>query len=215
MGQKVHPIGFRLGIYRGHDARWYAPTRLYGASVIEDLSVIRPFITKWVGRAEIASIEIEKAADTVRVIINPGKPGMIIGKGGQGINELRAALAKKLGRQGVDVSVQEVKRPELNASLVAQNIASQLERRASYKRAMKRATMSAMRSGARGINICCSGRLGGAEIAREHWTREGSVPRQTLLSDVDFALAEAKTTYGIIGVKVWICRGTFQSMKRI
>ena len=215
MGQKVHPIGFRVGIYRGHDARWYAPARQYGANIIEDLSVIRPFVEKWLDRAEIAQIEIEKAADSVRVIIHSGRPGLIIGKKGQGIEALCAGLAKKLGRQGVDVSVQEVKKPELSAVLVARNIADQLERRASYKRAMKRAGINAMRSGARGISICCSGRLGGAEIAREHWLRLGSVPRQTLLSDVDYSLAEAKTTFGVIGVKVWICRGTFQSMTRI
>lgn len=215
MGQKVHPIGFRLGIYRGASARWFAQPREYGSNIIEDLKIIRPFLKEKLKRADVSQIEIERAADSVRVIVHSGKPGLVIGRKGEGINALRAELAKKLGRQNVDISVQEVRHPEIDAALVARNIADQLERRASYKRATKRAAMIAMKAGARGISICCSGRLGGAEIAREHWTREGSVPRQTLRSDVDYALAEAHTTFGIIGVKVWICRGEFQDLKQV
>ena len=209
MGQKVHPRGFRLGVYTDWDARWFARDS-YGKQLMEDLE-IRKFLRKTLEKAEVARIEIEKAGDSVRVIISSGRPGVVIGKKGQEIESLRTQLAKKLDRASIEVSVQEVKKPELNASLVAQNIAEQLERRSSFKRAMKRASSSAMRSGARGIKICCGGRLNGAEIARKEWLRIGSVPLHTLRADVDYGFAEAKTTYGIIGVKVWICRGEFQS----
>ena len=156
------------------------------------------------------SIEIEKAGDNVRVIIHAGRPGVVIGKKGQEIESLKLALAKLLNRKNVEVSVQEVENPDMDAVLVAQNIAEQLVKRASYKKAMKRATMSAMKSGAKGIKICCAGRLQGAEIARTEWERVGSTPLHTLRSNVDYGFAEALTTYGIIGVKVWICKGEFQ-----
>jgi len=161
----------------------------------------------------VAAVEIEKAGDNVRVIIFSGRPGMVIGKKGQEIDHLRQQVATLLGgKRNVEISVQEVKNPEMDATLVAQSIADQLESRASFKKVMKRASVTAMKSGAKGIKICCSGRLNGAEIARTEWVRVGSVPLHTLRSDVDYGFAEAKTTYGIIGVKVWICKGEYQNV---
>jgi small subunit ribosomal protein S3 len=212
VGQKVHPIGFRLGIYKDWDARWFAQGNNYGNMVIEDLK-IRKYLENRLKKAEISKIEIEKAGDNLRVIVFAGKPGMIIGKKGQDIDTLRNELAKIFSKVNVEVSVQEVKKPELDATLVAKAIASQLERRVSYKRAMKRSVTTTMRSGAKGIKICTAGRLQGAEIARSEWAREGSVPLHTLRSDIDYGFAEAKTTYGIIGVKVWICKGEYQHIR--
>lgn len=208
MGQKVHPIGFRLGVYRDWLSRWYARDS-YGKQVIEDIK-IRKFLEAALEKAEIARIEIEKAGDNIRVILFAGRPGVIIGKKGQEIDSLRAGLAKELGRTNIEISVQEVKTPEMDATLVAKSIAEQLVKRASYKKAMKKATTAAMRGGAKGIKICTAGRLGGAEIARTEWERVGSIPLHTLRSDIDYGTAEAKTTYGIIGVKVWICKGEYQ-----
>jgi len=209
VGQKVNPIGFRLGIYRDWDSRWFA-RKSYGKEVLEDVK-IRSFLSKALENAEISKIEIEKAGDdNLRVTIHSGRPGVVIGKKGQEIESLRNELAHRLGKKNVEISVQEVKSPELNAVLVAKNIAEQLVKRGSFKKAMKRAAISAMKSGAKGIKVCCSGRLNGAEIAREEWTRVGSIPLHTLRSDVDYGFAEALTTYGLIGVKVWICKGEFQ-----
>lgn len=208
MGQKVHPIGFRLGIYRTWLARWFARDS-YGKFLMEDLK-IRKYLEERLKDAEISNVEIEKTGENVRVIIHSGRPGVVIGKKGQEIDNLKLALAKMLGKSNVEVSVQEVKNPELDAMLVAKSIAEQLERRVSHKKAMKRATASSMRAGAKGIKIRCSGRLQGAEIARDEWERVGSTPLHTLRADIDYGLAEAKTTYGIIGVKVWICRGEYQ-----
>ena len=209
MGQKVNPVGFRLGIYRTWDSRWFA-RKSYGKEVLEDVQ-IRKFLNRALENAEISKIEIEKAGDdNLRVTIHSGRPGVVIGKKDQEIESLRNELARRLGKKNVEVSVQEVKSPEVNAVLVAKNIAEQLVKRGSFKKAMKRAAISAMKSGAKGIKICCSGRLNGAEIAREEWTRVGSIPLHTLRSDVDYGLAEALTTYGLIGVKVWICKGEFQ-----
>jgi small subunit ribosomal protein S3 len=210
VGQKVNPIGFRLGIYRTWPSRWFA-RRNYGDLVIEDIK-IRSFLENHLDKAEVASIEIEKAGDNVRVIIHSGRPGAIIGKRGQEIDTLKQQLSKYLSKN-VEVAVQEVKKPELDATLIARNIAAQLEKRVSFKRAMKRAAQSAIRAGARGIKICCGGRLGGAEIARKEWVRVGSVPLHTLRSDVDYGFAEADTTYGKIGTKVWVCRGDFQNIR--
>jgi len=210
MGQKVNPIGFRLGIYKMWPSRWFA-RRDYGDLVIEDIK-IRKFLESHLDKAEVANIEIEKSGDSVRIIIHSGRPGAIIGKRGQEIDTLKQQLAKFL-KKNVEVAVQEVKKPELDATLIARNIAAQLEKRVSFKRAMKRAAQSAIRAGARGIKICCGGRLGGAEIARKEWVRVGSVPLHTLRSDVDYGFAEAMTTYGMIGVKVWICRGDFQNIR--
>lgn len=210
MGQKVHPVGFRLGVYRDWDARWFARGS-YGEQVLEDLK-IREILKKHLKHAEIARTVIEKAGDSVRIILHSARPGVVIGKKGQEIDNLRRKMMKELGKTSVEISVQEVKNPDLNAVLVSKNIAEQLERRSSFKKAMKRAAMATMRAGAKGVKICCSGRLNGAEIARTEWTREGSVPLHTLRSDVDYGLTEALTTYGIIGVKVWICRGEFQQV---
>jgi len=208
VGQKVHPLGFRLGVYRSWFARWFARDS-YGKQLLEDLE-IRKFLKKELVRAEVSRIEIEKAGENVRVIIHSGRPGMVIGKKGKGIEDIRTKLANKINKNNIEISVQEVKVPELDAQLVAQAIAEQIERRVSHKKAMKRATASSMRAGAKGIKICCAGRLHGAEIARSEWARVGSVPLHTLRSDIDYGFAEAKTTYGIIGVKVWICRGEYK-----
>jgi small subunit ribosomal protein S3 len=209
MGQKVHPVGFRVGIYRDWASRWFARDS-YGKQVLEDVK-IRNFLNKTLQDAEISKIEIEKAGDNIRIVIFSGRPGMVIGKRGQEIESLRTHLSAMLGgKKNIEISVQEVKNPELDAVLVAKNIAEQLVGRTSFKKAMKRAAISAMRGGAKGIKICCAGRLQGAEIARTEWTRVGSVPLHTLRSDVDYGLAEAKTTYGIIGIKVWICKGEYQ-----
>jgi small subunit ribosomal protein S3 len=207
VGQKVHPKGFRIGVYRDWDARWFARDS-YGKLLLEDLA-IRDMLEQILERAELARVEIEKASDNVRIIIHSGRPGVVIGKKGQEIESLRAQLANKL-KKNVEVSVQEIKTPELDATLVAKNIAEQLVKRVSYKRAMKKAAISSLRSGAKGVKICCSGRLQGAEIARREWTRMGSIPLHTLRSDIDYGFAQAKTTYGIIGVKVWIYKGEYQ-----
>ena len=207
MGQKVHPFGFRLGIYENWKARWFAKGLSYGTELMEDIK-IREFLKKQLKRADVADLVIEKAVDDVRIVIFSSRPGVIIGKRGAGIEKIKASLSKIINKN-VDISVKEVRIPEMSARLVAQSIAEQLERRASYKRLMKRSGYSTMKSGAKGIKICCAGRLGGAEIARSEWLRLGSVPLHTLRSNVDYALAEALTTYGIIGVKVWICKGEY------
>ena len=210
MGQKVHPLGFRIGVYRDWNSRWFARSS-YGKMLHEDLQ-IRKFLDESLERAEVSNIEIEKAGDNVRVIIHTARPGLIIGKRGQEIESLKSQLATKLKKNNIEISVQEIKTPELDATLVAKSIADQLVKRTSYKRAMKKAAISTMKAGAKGIKISCSGRLQGAEIARQEWTRVGSIPLHTLRSDIDYGFAEAKTTYGIIGVKVWICRGEYQQI---
>jgi small subunit ribosomal protein S3 len=215
VGQKVHPIGFRVGIYRDWDSRWFVKPSQYGKSLIEDIS-IRRYIEKKLKSADIARIEIEKAGNNIRINLHSGRPGAVIGKRGQGIEDLRKDIAAFLGQNKVvELSVQEVKKVELNAMLVAKSIADQLTNRGSYKRAMKSAALATMRAGAKGIKICCAGRLNGAEIARSEYTRVGSVPLHTIKADIDYALSEAKTTYGIIGVKVWICRGEYEVIHTI
>ena len=214
MGQKVHPIGFRLGVYRSWDARWFARPNQFGKLLLEDLS-IRKALKMLLKPADLAKIEIEKANDNIRIVLHSGRPGVIIGKKGQGIDGLRADLVAKLPAlkgKNIELSVQEIKKPELNAQLVAKSIADQLEGRVSYKRAMKNAALEAMRSGAQGIKICCSGRLNGAEIARKEWTRVGSIPLHTLRADIDYGFEEALTTYGLLGIKVWICLGQYPSV---
>ncbi|MFC1842786.1 30S ribosomal protein S3 [Candidatus Dependentiae bacterium] len=208
MGQKVHPLGFRLGVYKSWFSRWFARDS-YGKQLLEDLA-IRKLLKSELSRAEVSRVEIEKAGDNVRIIINSGRPGMVIGKKGKGIEDIRAKLAEKIKRNNIEISVNEIKNPELDAQLMAQAIAEQIERRVSHKKAMKRAAASSMRAGAKGVKICCSGRLHGAEIARTEWTRIGSLPLHTLRSDIDYGFAEAHTTYGVTGVKVWICRGDYQ-----
>lgn len=212
MGQKVNPIGFRVGVYRDWDAKWFPrDTRKgsYAKELDEDLK-IRKYLDKVLESAEVSRVEIEKTGDAVRIIIHTARAGLIIGKKGQEIDKLRKSLSKMLNVRSVDISVEEIKNPEIDAVLVAKSIASQLERRANFKKLMKKAAISAMRSNVQGIKICCKGRLNGAEIARAEWTRMGSVPLHTLRSNIDYGYIRAKTTYGIIGVKVWICKGDFQ-----
>jgi len=204
VGQKVHPIGMRLGIIRDWDARWYAKKN-YKELLHEDLA-IRDFIKNNLSQASVSRVEIERAANRIRISIHTGKPGMVIGRGGSGVEKLRKNLEKLTGKQ-VHVNIMEIKVPELNAQLVAENIASQLVRRIAFRRAMKQSVNRTMRSGAKGIKVACSGRLAGAEIARAEAYHEGTVPLQTLRADIDYGFAEADTTYGKIGVKVWIYKG--------
>jgi len=211
VGQKVNPISFRTGIYRGWFSRWFSK-HAYADNLLQDVK-IRKFLDKNLDQAELSHIEVERAGESVKVIVHSGRPGMVIGKGGKEIETMRKDLASMLGLPSVEISVQEVRQPELDAALVARNIAAQLERRASYKKVMKRAAMSGIKGGARGVKICCAGRLAGAEIARTEWVRVGAAPLHTLRSDIDYGFAEARTTYGMIGVKVWICRGEYQLAK--
>ena len=206
MGQKVHPLGFRLGIYEEWNSRWFAK-KSYGKELLEDFEM-RKYLEGRLNSLDIEKIVIEKAVGNVRTIIHTARPGTIIGKKGQLIEQLKADLSKKF-KKNVDISVQEVKNTDLCARLVAKGIAEQLEKRVSFKRLMKKTALLAMKAGAKGIKICCSGRLGGAEIARSEWLRVGSIPLHTLRAHVQYALAEAKTTYGILGVRVWICRGEY------
>ncbi len=206
MGQKVHPLGFRLGIYEDWRARWFAK-KSYGQSLLEDFK-IRDYLAAKLNRVYISKIIIEKAGENMRIVIYSSRPGVVIGKKGQGIDELKRDLYEMF-KTNVEISVQEVKMAEVDAELVAKSIAEQLERRANFKRVMKKVGYLALKSGAKGIKICCAGRLAGAEIARSEWLRLGSVPLHTLRSNVEYALAEAKTTYGMIGVKVWICKGEY------
>jgi small subunit ribosomal protein S3 len=204
MGQKVNPIGFRVGVYRNWDSRWYAG-RDYAGQLISDIR-LREFLEKKLSTAGINKIVIERLAKKPRISIHAARPGVIIGKKGIEIESLRKELNKMAGEE-VTLNLVEVRKPELEAKLVAENIAQQLERRIAFRRAMKRAVQSTMRLGAKGIRINCSGRLGGAEIARMEWYREGQVPLHTLRADIDYAEARALTTYGICGVKVWIYKG--------
>jgi len=205
LGRKVHPYGFRLGVIRDWKARWYAEGEDYANLLHEDLK-IRGFIRDVVGRAGISRIEIERSPNQVSVTIWTARPGIVIGRKGTAVKMLRKELEKMTGKR-VSVDVQEVEQPELDAKLVAENIVAQLERRISHGRAMKRAVQAAMRAGAQGIKVMCKGRLHGAEMARQEWQRDGRVPLQTLRADIDYAQEEAHTTYGRIGVKVWIYKG--------
>lgn len=205
MGQKVNPISIRLGVNRTWDSRWFA-TKNFGDLLHEDLK-IRKFLTKKLGQqAGVARIVIERPAGIARVTIHSAKPGIIIGKKGADIDSLRTALGK-MTKSEVSLNIIEIRKPEIDAKLVAENIANQLERRVMFRRAMKRAVQSAMRLGALGIRINCGGRLGGAEIARMEWYREGQVPLHTLRADIDYGVATAFTTMGTCGVKVWIYKG--------
>jgi len=205
MGQKINPIGLRLGINRTWSSRWYANTGEYGRLLHEDL-VIRSYLIEELKQAGIAKIVIERPHKKCRVTIHSARPGLIIGKKGADIERLRRKLAE-MTKADTSLNIVEVRKPEIDAALIAQSIAQQLERRVAFRRAMKRAVQSAIRLGAEGIRINCSGRLGGAEIARMEWYREGRVPLHTLRADVDYSTAEAKTAYGICGVKVWVFKG--------
>jgi small subunit ribosomal protein S3 len=205
MGQKVNPIGMRLGIIRDHNSIWYAERRQYANYLINDLAV-RDFLRKKLAHASVSKIEIARPAQTARITIHTARPGIVIGKKGEDVDRLRAEVQKIMGVP-VHINIQEIRRPELDALLVAQNVAQQLERRVQFRRAMRRVIQNAMRLGAKGIKVRVSGRLGGAEIAREEKYHEGRVPLHTLRADIDYATAEAKTTYGVIGVKIWIFKG--------
>ena len=205
MGQKVHPHGLRVGVIKDWDYRWFMNDSDFGDNLVED-DKIRKFVKKALFQAGVAKIEIEKKAGKVTVFVHAAKPGIVIGKGGAGTEKLKADL-EKLIKKDVFVNIVEVKQPDTDAQLVAENIAAQLERRIPYRKAMKGAMGRTMRLGAKGIKAMCSGRLGGAEIARSETYHEGTIPLQTIRADIDYGFAEADTTYGKIGVKVWIYKG--------
>ena len=205
MGQKVHPTGMRLGIVKDWTSTWYADSKDYPKFLYTDLKV-REYLQKKLASASVSRIQIERPANNARVIIHTARPGIVIGKKGEDIDRLRIAISNIMGVPA-QVSVEEIRKPELDATLVAQNVASQIERRIMFRRAMKRAVTNSMRIGAEGIKINVAGRLNGAEIARSEWYREGRVPLHTLRADIDYGVAEASTTYGIIGIKVWIFKG--------
>ncbi|MBE6576029.1 MAG: 30S ribosomal protein S3 [Ruminococcaceae bacterium] len=205
MGQKVNPHGLRVGVIKNWDSRWYEKDETFGDTLVSDYNV-RKYLKKELQAAGVPKIEIERDAKRVRVFIHCAKPGMVIGRGGSEIEKYRTALEKMVGKP-VSLNVVEVKQPDMNAQLVAENIASQLERRIGFRRAMKQSIIRTMRLGAKGIKISCGGRLGGAEIARNEHYHEGSIPLQTLRADIDYGFWEANTTYGKIGVKVWIYKG--------
>lgn len=205
MGQKVHPHGLRVGIIKDWDSRWFASDKDFGDSIVEDFK-IRKYLKKALYQAGISKIEIEKKANKVKIFIFTAKPGIIIGKGGQEIERLKVEVQKLIGKE-VSLNISEIRNADLDAQLVAENIASQLERRISFRKAMKGSMGRTMKMGAKGIKTSCSGRLGGAEIARTEHYHEGTIPLQTIRADIDYGFAEADTTYGKIGVKVWIYKG--------
>jgi small subunit ribosomal protein S3 len=208
MGQKVNPLGIRLGITRDWVSKWYATKKQFPLLVHTDFRV-REFLKKKLQDASVSRIQIERAAKKVNITIQTARPGIVIGKKGEDIEKLRIETAKMLGMAVLDVrlNIAEIRKPELDAQLVAEGIAQQIEKRVMFRRAMKRAVMSTMRSGALGIKVRMSGRLNGSEIARTEWVREGRIPLHTFRADIDYGLAEARTTYGVIGVKVWIFKG--------
>ena len=205
MGQKVHPIGFRLGINRSWDSLWFAKKGDYGKYLIEDYK-IRQFIKKNIKNAGVSEVVIERSSKKCTVSIHTSRPGFVIGKKGSDIEKIKNKISK-ITKDEVSVNIKEIKKPELNAYLVSENIAQQLEKRVAYRRAMKRAMQATMRLAAKGIKVCVSGRLAGNDIARSEWLREGSIPLHTLRANLDYAESEALTTYGMIGVKVWIYKG--------
>jgi small subunit ribosomal protein S3 len=208
MGQKVHPIGIRLGITRDWTSKWYAHSKNF-ASLVHNDFLVREFLKKRLAEASVSRIHIERAARRVNITIHTARPGIVIGKKGEDIEKVRAEVARrmKLPVQDVRLNIAEIRKPELDAQLVAEGIAQQIEKRVMFRRAMKRAVTNTMRSGALGIKVRASGRLNGAEIARTEWSREGRIPLHTFRADIDYGLAEARTTYGVIGVKVWIFKG--------
>ena len=205
MGQKINPHGFRVGVIKDWDSRWYASDEKVGDLIVEDQK-IRKYLKKTLYGAGVPKIEIERSADTVTIYLHCARPGVVIGKGGEQIEQYRLAVEKLIGKK-VKLNIVEVKNPDMNAQLVAENIAQQLEKRISHRRAMKNAMARAMRAGAKGIKVCCSGRLGGREIAGVEHYHEGTIPLQTIRADIEYGFAEAATTFGRIGVKVWIYKG--------
>lgn len=212
MGQKIHPYGLRLGIIKDWEGKWYTGRKEYSSLLHEDLA-IRRIVKERFFTAGVPRVEIERAANRCRITIHTARPGMVIGKGGAEVEQLRKELEVLTGKQ-VQINILEIKQPELDAQLIAENIAFQLERRISFRRAMRQAQQRAVRMGAKGIKVRVSGRLGGAEIARTEWSTEGSVPLHTLRGDIDYGFAEARTTYGRIGVKVWVYKGEVLPSKR-
>jgi small subunit ribosomal protein S3 len=213
MGQKVHPTGFRLGIIKDWTSTWYADTKDYAGYLQSDMEV-RTFLRKKLASASVSRIQIERPANNARIIIHTARPGIVIGKKGEDIERLRAEITKIMGVPAT-VSVEEIRKPELDAYLVAESVAQQIERRIMFRRAMKRAVTNTMRLGALGMKINLSGRLNGAEIARSEWYREGRVPLHTLRADIDYGTAESNTTYGVIGVKVWIFKGEILGNRKV
>ncbi len=211
MGQKVNPVGFRLGISRDHNSTWYAEKGKYQELLLNDFAV-REFLKKELDSSFVSKIEIERPSESAKVSIHTSRPGMIIGKKGEDIDKLRNRLTNIMGVP-VSLNIKEIRKPDLDAQLVAANIAVQLEKRAMFRRVIKRAAQNCTRQGALGVKVRVAGRLGGAEIARAEWHKEGRVPLQTLKADIDYGVAEANTTYGIIGVKVWIFRGEVSPKK--
>lgn len=205
MGQKVHPTGIRLGIVKDWSSNWYADSKQYASFLNDDIKV-RDFLTKRLENASVSKIQIERPAKNARITIHTARPGNVIGKNSKEIIKLKEEVTEMMGIP-VHINVEEIRKPELDSTLVAQNIAQQLEKRIMFRRAMKRAVTNAMRLGAKGIKITVSGRLNGAEIARAEWYREGRVPLHTLRADIDYGVARANTTYGVIGIKVWIFKG--------
>ncbi|MEQ5817713.1 30S ribosomal protein S3 [Marinobacter sp. NFXS11] len=205
MGHKVNPTGIRLGVIKEHNSVWYADKKEYSRNLLNDIQV-REFLDKRLVKASVSKIVIERPAQNARITIHTARPGIVIGKKGEDVDRLRRDVSDMMGVP-VHINIEEVRKPDLDARLVAQNVAGQLERRVMFRRAMKRAVQNAMRQGAKGIKIQVGGRLGGAEIARSEWYREGRVPLHTLRADIDYATYEAHTTYGVIGVKVWIFKG--------
>ena len=205
MGQKIHPTGFRLAVTRNWSSRWYANTKHFGATLGEDIRV-REYLKRKLAHASVARITIERPAKNARITIHSARPGVVIGKKGEDIETLRSDLRRMMGGD-VGLNIEEIRKPEIDAQLVAESIAQQLEKRIMFRRAMKRAMQNAMRLGAQGIKVMSSGRLNGAEIARREWYREGRVPLHTLRADIDYGFAEARTTYGKIGIKVWVFKG--------
>ena len=206
MGQKIHPNGFRLGVIRDWDAKWFASRRHYAKNLVADQK-IRIFLRKQLTNAAVSKIELVRAGENLNVTIHTGRPGIVIGKKGEDIERLRRQVLAMNNQVPVQIAVEEIRKPELDALLVAENVCQQLEKRIMFRRAMKRAVQNSMRLGAKGVKIMIAGRLNGAEIARTEWYREGRVPLHTLRADVDYGFAEAHTTYGVIGVKVWIFKG--------
>jgi small subunit ribosomal protein S3 len=213
VGQKVHPYGFRLGFNKTWISSWYA-RKDYSSQLIEDIG-IRKYIFKTLAHAGISKVEIERSANRVRINIHTARPGIIIGKKGMEVDRLKVDLQKLMAGKQVNLNIKEVRRAELDATLIGQNIALQLEKRVSFRRAMKKSVVSALRFGAKGIKVRVSGRLGGAEIARSEWYREGRVPLHTLRADIDYGTAVSNTTFGIIGVKVWVYNGELLPNKKI
>lgn len=205
MGQKVHPVGMRLGIFNNWSSCWYADRKDYAKFLHEDMA-IRKFIKKELLRAAVARIDIERAANNLKLNIYSARPGIIIGKKGAEVDKLKKSLEKMIKRD-ISINIQEIRKAEIEAQLIAENVAVQLERRIAFRRAMRRAVSTAMKFGALGVRVACAGRLGGAEMARREWYREGRVPLHTLRANIDYGFALARTTYGVIGVKVWVYKG--------